>query len=926
MTGPSEHVDVDDLARLIETLQGVIKHHDKAIGSFEYRTRMLLVVPLLNALGWDTTNPAMVIPDYRVGNGKIDYALLGSGQGIRGRKPIVFIKVKPLGDDIVDADRSEALINAKMAGVNYVGLTNGDRWEFYDVFNQSLIVDQRILNISIRYHGAFICARELRDAFLRLIELTAGSIVEDARRRTRTYYDELNVEPSASSVEIRKAYLRKVKEVHPDLSKRSQANQETARLNQIYGILSNEQLRREYDAIIFSRNPGGVGRMPQRRRRHAETAGNTNDEERRAQSNRSSHGRGSARPGRSASRPRRGSTQSASGPSRPRSRARGWRTRRGPGFWRKARRLATALLVIAALVTVAIVGYHAYTGAPIGAAVDMMTEDYRVAVTCPTDPGTVLDFVNRPPYPDDRSNMSARHSEGWVAQVCNRDLVYDQSTDVAETEHTAQTAGPVVTEAPAPDVQPTATPGIQPTVEAPVRRSAATPPSNGERSVTPTAITPAPSLTALLAATATVTATQRAAKTVTHTPTPGISLAPLPSPIPTPVITPTRRLTPTATPGVTLKLPPLPSVTLPATIAPVATVALLPTLAPVPTVALLPTIAPAPTIALPTTVAPVPTVALPPTIAPSPTATNTPTPTPIPTNTPPPTPVPPPPLRHIEEKQFMLELINEERVSAGLDPVVLGDNAAAQLHAEASLENCFSSHWGIDGLKPYMRYSLAGGYQSNAENISGLDYCIKASDGYRANGSAKQEIRQAVEGLMGSPGHRDNILRPWHKSLNIGLAWDRYNFKVIQHFEGDYVEYDQLPDIERGVLALAGTVKNGVRFNDDFRDISVQVYYDRPPRTLTRGQVARTYCYDNGLLVAALRPPLTTRSYYSRHKFTRTYRTVPRSLRCSSRLARSALSERGTSILGGSLPWISGTAAGDDHSAVDHRAGMDGQG
>ena len=62
----------------------------------------------------------------------------------------------------------------------------------------------------------------------------------------------------------------------------------------------------------------------------------------------------------------------------------------------------------------------------------------------------------------------------------------------------------------------------------------------------------------------------------------------------------------------------------------------------------------------------------------------------------------------------MLELINDERVSAGLNPVVLGDNAAAQLHAEASLENCFSSHWGIDGLKPYMRYSLAGGYQSNA--------------------------------------------------------------------------------------------------------------------------------------------------------------------------------------------------------------------
>ena len=228
----------------------------------------------------------------------------------------------------------------------------------------------------------------------------------------------------------------------------------------------------------------------------------------------------------------------------------------------------------------------------------------------------------------------------------------------------------------------------------------------------------------------------------------------------------------------------------------------------------------------------------------------------------------------------MLELINDERVSAGLDPVVLGDNMAAQLHAEAALENCFSSHWGIDGLKPYTRYSLAGGYQSNAENVSGSDYCIKASDGYRANGRPEQEIRKAMYGLqgngglMGSPGHRDNILRPWHKKLNIGLAWDRYNFKVIQHFEGDYVEYDQLPIVDKGVLRMSGSVKNGVRFEDD-RELSVQVYYDSPPHALARGQVARTYCYDSGFTVAALRPPLTGRSFYSRHEFTQTYTPCP---------------------------------------------------
>ena len=62
--------------------------------------------------------------------------------------------------------------------------------------------------------------------------------------------------------------------------------------------------------------------------------------------------------------------------------------------------------------------------------------------------------------------------------------------------------------------------------------------------------------------------------------------------------------------------------------------------------------------------------------------------------------------RHIEQKQYMLDVINSERADAGVGSVTLGDNVAAQLQAEAGLENCFTSHWGLDGLKPYMRYSL----------------------------------------------------------------------------------------------------------------------------------------------------------------------------------------------------------------------------
>ena len=146
----------------------------------------------------------------------------------------------------------------------------------------------------------------------------------------------------------------------------------------------------------------------------------------------------------------------------------------------------------------------------------------------------------------------------------------------------------------------------------------------------------------------------------------------------------------------------------------------------------------------------------------------------------------------------MLALIDSERRKAGVNPVVLGINNAAQLHAESSLSDCVSSHWGTDGLKPYMRYSLAGGYQSNGENGHGSDYCIRASDRYRPISSIQAEIREAMAGWMESPGHRRNILDPSHMKVNLGIAWDRYNVKMFQHFEGDYVEYQQLPEIDGG--------------------------------------------------------------------------------------------------------------------------------
>lgn len=295
----------------------------------------------------------------------------------------------------------------------------------------------------------------------------------------------------------------------------------------------------------------------------------------------------------------------------------------------------------------------------------------------------------------------------------------------------------------------------------------------------------------------------------------------------------------------------------------------LPTHIPAPTIGLVNTPTPRPT--------PMPTLTSRPTLAPTPTVapptpTFTPVPTPTPTPMPQPTPTPvAPELRHLDGKRYMLELINDARAKAGLNPVALGDNIAAQLQAESSLANCTYGHWGVDGLKPYMRYSLAGGYQSNAENGGSLSYCINASDGYAAGGSLKARIDDAMDGWMNSAGHRRNILTPQHQKVNIGIAYDRYNSAMYQHFEGNYVAYDKIPSIANGTLSLSGTTKNGVTFSEP-DDLGVQIYYDPPPHELTRGQTARSYCYDNGQQLAALREPLTGGYYWPTDTFTTTRR------------------------------------------------------
>jgi uncharacterized protein YkwD len=206
---------------------------------------------------------------------------------------------------------------------------------------------------------------------------------------------------------------------------------------------------------------------------------------------------------------------------------------------------------------------------------------------------------------------------------------------------------------------------------------------------------------------------------------------------------------------------------------------------------------------------------------------------------------------------FALQLINKDRADQNLSPVDLGYNAAAQKHAQDMLDNNYLAHWGTDGLKPYMRYTLEGGFNYEQEN--------SAFSSSSAKIDPKTEI-QALEQAMvyddaaSNWGHRDNIWNKLHKKVNIGLAYNNTSLALVQQFEGDYVEFYQPPTITGSLLSFSGHFKMaGLTLNN------AALTFDNSPQPLTAAQLTAGlyHSYGQGPVLGIIFPPLPPNAQYS---------------------------------------------------------------
>lgn len=77
-----------------------------------------------------------------------------------------------------------------------------------------------------------------------------------------TLYDELGVAPTASHEELHRAYRQRARELHPDVSRENESGAAIRRLNDVWSVLGDPALRRQYDQLLSEPLPPPVPGQP----------------------------------------------------------------------------------------------------------------------------------------------------------------------------------------------------------------------------------------------------------------------------------------------------------------------------------------------------------------------------------------------------------------------------------------------------------------------------------------------------------------------------------------------------------------------------------------------------------------------------------------------------------------------------------------
>ena len=119
------------LEESIKEARRVLTDHHEYLKGNETRTRALVIDDVLTALDWDIKDPARVWLEHRANGNWMDYVLRSpSGESL------AVVEAKPADSGPKDADRRQASGYATEIGARFAVLTNGGRWEAWEMVQQ----------------------------------------------------------------------------------------------------------------------------------------------------------------------------------------------------------------------------------------------------------------------------------------------------------------------------------------------------------------------------------------------------------------------------------------------------------------------------------------------------------------------------------------------------------------------------------------------------------------------------------------------------------------------------------------------------------------------------------------------------------------------------------------------------------------------
>jgi predicted type IV restriction endonuclease len=128
---------------MLDKLVGQIKER---LAAAQYQSesaiREAVVLPILQALGWDTLDPTIVYREYPLGSTKVDYALAAPPT-----KKQIFIEVKAIGSSL--GGDKQLFGYAYHEGIPFAILTDGREWNFYLPGEQGAYDDRRVQKLDI---------------------------------------------------------------------------------------------------------------------------------------------------------------------------------------------------------------------------------------------------------------------------------------------------------------------------------------------------------------------------------------------------------------------------------------------------------------------------------------------------------------------------------------------------------------------------------------------------------------------------------------------------------------------------------------------------------------------------------------------------------------------------------------------------------